>query len=205
MPIREYVEEAHLAARRRGIVVPDAKLQLGLFDGSGDVWPTILVPVDGPGPTGVPRTVAATEKVERARLIRGHGKPLAQINNVPIAIAGIDDPITKYADLSRFDALKKYRGFKLALIHSYIDYPEVQTENADLILAGHTHGGQVLIMSENLMLQWVSSAYKKKFKYLAGFHQEGNTWVNVSRGLGLSALPIRFRSRPEISVIDLVK
>ncbi|MFC1809292.1 metallophosphoesterase, partial [Candidatus Omnitrophota bacterium] len=127
-----------------------------------------------------------------------------ELNGETITIAGIDDPIKKHDDLKLFNDLKNYPGFKLALIHSVLEFPDVETHNAHLILAGHTHGGQLNIFPENIMLRWVRSAYKKKIKYLGGFHKEDSTWINVSRGIGMSALPLRFRSRPEITILDLI-
>ena len=41
-------------------------------------------------------------------------------------------------------------------------------------------------------------------KYLRGFVQAPETTVYVSRGLGVSAIPARIGSRPEINVITLV-
>lgn len=36
-----------------------------------------------------------------------------------------------------------------------------------------------------------------------GIHKLGNTWCNVSRGIGMTGLPVRFLCPPEVTVIDI--
>jgi predicted MPP superfamily phosphohydrolase len=72
----------------------------------------------------------------------------------------------------------------------------------DLALAGHTHGGQVV-------LPFVGALYTKTSlprAYASGLHDFGGILVNVSAGVGMergTAPQIRFLCPPEISVIDV--
>jgi hypothetical protein len=72
----------------------------------------------------------------------------------------------------------------------------------DLALAGHTHGGQVV-------LPFVGAPYTKSSLprlFASGLHDFQGTLINVSAGVGMergSAPQIRFLCPPEISVIDL--
>jgi len=74
---------------------------------------------------------------------------------------------------------------------------------ADLLLAGHCHGGQVRIpfLGPPLILSRVPRAWTE------GLHEiRPGTWLSVSRGIGMErvgAPPLRFNCRPEIVVIDL--
>ncbi|MBL7031560.1 MAG: metallophosphoesterase [Nitrospira sp.] len=67
----------------------------------------------------------------------------------------------------------------------------------DLQLSGHTHGGQIFPM--NLATMFI-------FSYHTGFSKlaKGSA-IYTSRGTGTSGPPIRFLSRPEITIIDIVK
>jgi len=70
----------------------------------------------------------------------------------------------------------------------------------DLMLSGHTHGGQVRLPLLGTPI--VPSSYGDK--YAAGLVRGPRFPVYVSAGLGVTILPLRFRARPEITVIELV-
>ena len=63
---------------------------------------------------------------------------------------------------------------------------------ADLVLAGHWHGGQVNIPGQT-----------PKTKYLAGLFRVGDIQLYVTRGLGMHTHAIRFRCPAEITLIVL--
>ncbi len=67
----------------------------------------------------------------------------------------------------------------------------------DLQLSGHTHKGQIFPMTLATMFM---------FQYHSGFTKlpKGSA-IHVSRGTGTSGPPIRFLSRPEITIIDIVR
>lgn len=70
----------------------------------------------------------------------------------------------------------------------------------DLMLSGHTHGGQALI--PGLGTPVTPSRYGQK--YAAGLVQSPSGPVYVNRGIGTTIIPMRFRVRPEIAVLELV-
>ncbi len=70
----------------------------------------------------------------------------------------------------------------------------------DLLLSGHTHGGQVRLPLVGAPI--VPSSYGGK--YARGLVRGPRSWVYVSAGLGVTILPMRFLARPEITVIELV-
>ncbi len=69
-----------------------------------------------------------------------------------------------------------------------------------LILAGHTHGGQVWLPL--LGTPVVPSSYGQKYSY--GAIRENGVDMFVTTGIGTSILPIRFMMPPEIAVLNVV-
>ena len=73
-----------------------------------------------------------------------------------------------------------------------------QYGGVNLMLSGHTHGGQVRLP---FMGPVVLPPLGKK--YIEGFFQVGPTRLYVNRGIGTVGLPVRFMCRPEITVFTL--
>ena len=112
-------------------------------------------------------------------------------------LAGIDDLRTGRPDLSASLANRPTNTPCLLMSHNPDVLPQVPT-NVDLTLCGHTHGGQV-------QLPWIgpvitSSRYGRRFA-------EG--WVKapargyVSRGLGVTQIPIRINCPAELTTLTL--
>ncbi|HEX7317853.1 MAG TPA: metallophosphoesterase [Pyrinomonadaceae bacterium] len=77
------------------------------------------------------------------------------------------------------------------------------TNRVDLYCAGHTHGGQVALPLYGALV--TLSKFGKKYE--SGLHREGQTWLYVTRGVGMEGGPaprVRFFARPEVTVIELV-
>ncbi len=70
----------------------------------------------------------------------------------------------------------------------------------DLMISGHTHGGQVIIPFIGAPILPV----KNKI-YSSGFIRTEGTNLYISRGLGWAIIPVRFNCLPEISVLKLVR
>jgi predicted MPP superfamily phosphohydrolase len=66
----------------------------------------------------------------------------------------------------------------------------------DLILTGHTHGGQIRIPFYGPITTMTSMGKR----YDAGLHRLGTSVLYVSRGIGYSVLPLRLFCPPEITV-----
>lgn len=71
----------------------------------------------------------------------------------------------------------------------------------DLMLSGHTHGGQVRLP----IIGAPTSMTKYGEKYLGGLCHGPLFPVIVSRGIGMTAVPVRFRVPPELCKITLVR
>jgi predicted MPP superfamily phosphohydrolase len=64
------------------------------------------------------------------------------------------------------------------------------------VLAGHTHGGQVV-------LPIVGALAARKFPIAAGRATRENTEMFVSRGVGTVILPLRINCPPEVALVTL--
>jgi hypothetical protein len=87
-------------------------------------------------------------------------------------------------------------GFKIGLCHDPEQWGAFLKEGARLTLAAHTHGGQV-------NLSPFYNAALERSQYLQGSYWKGPDCLYVTRGLGCTNLPLRFRCRPEIVRITL--
>lgn len=76
-------------------------------------------------------------------------------------------------------------------------------DTVDLMLCGHTHGGQICLPGG---IPVITSSRLVGRELAAGLHRESanQTAIFVTRGLGTSILPLRFCCPPEIAFIDLV-
>ena len=79
---------------------------------------------------------------------------------------------------------------------------DVAAWGADLVLAGHTHGGQVALPGYGAV--WTASRFGKRFE--AGRYRVGAAWLYVNRGVGMERrLPkVRLGARPEVALLVLV-
>jgi predicted MPP superfamily phosphohydrolase len=75
----------------------------------------------------------------------------------------------------------------------------LQPGDVDLVLSGHTHGGQITFFG--LWAPVVGSDYGQKYR--TGMVDNGKTTVVVSNGVGTILPPLRFFAPPQIVVITL--
>ncbi len=112
-----------------------------------------------------------------------------------IYIAGVEDIQTGTPDVVK--ALSGTGGNAILITHSPDIYYDVKTP-VKLILAGHTHGGQVSFPVFGAPI--VPSKYGSKFARRV-INETENTMI-ITKGIGTSILPVRFCSVPEIVVIN---
>jgi predicted MPP superfamily phosphohydrolase len=67
------------------------------------------------------------------------------LDGAALRFVGVDDPVTRHADLERAFAGVPERAPRIVLCHAPDHAPKVARHGADLILSGHTHGGQIYI------------------------------------------------------------
>jgi predicted MPP superfamily phosphohydrolase len=115
-------------------------------------------------------------------------------------LAGVDDLLWGQPNLQK--ALEDIpEGAPVVLLSHNPDLAEEYAdERVDLILSGHTHGGQIYL--PGFGATWLPSRYGQK--YCAGLVQGPSSQVFISRGLGESGIPLRLNCPPEINLLTLV-
>ena len=89
----------------------------------------------------------------------------------------------------------KYPG--IVLSHNPDTFPSLKNYPGDLVLSGHTHGGQI-----NLPWVWRRLSLMEYPEYKSGYHTLGTKQLYVSTGLGNIA-PFRWFAPPELVQITL--
>jgi hypothetical protein len=112
-------------------------------------------------------------------------------------LIGLNDPSSGFVRLDTALAGIPQGSYKIALFHApgYFDRIAGQV---NLVLAGHTHGGQVRIPFVPTFWLPEDSGH-----YLEGWYEKSGSKMYVNRGLGWTALPIRFLCRPEVAIITV--
>jgi predicted MPP superfamily phosphohydrolase len=122
-----------------------------------------------------------------------------ELNGSAFWLAGVDDTMVGLEDISLALAGSRDDEMKLLLAHNPIVLRRAARADVDLVLSGHTHGGQVALRSEP------SASGGRRRRFLKGLGRFGNTQIYVNRGLGTVVLPIRYGCPPEVSLLELRK
>jgi predicted MPP superfamily phosphohydrolase len=88
---------------------------------------------------------------------------------------------------------------RIVLLHIPDCAERLPAEVADLILSGHTHGGQVALPG----LAGPTVRLLTGSRYVDGMYDVNGSPVYINRGLGCVGLPVRFRANPEVTLITL--
>jgi len=138
-------------------------------------------------------------KNNNCRLLINQGTQF-KLREKTFSITGVDDFVAGDPDI--IEALKWYQpaDYHIILNHcpQYTDQIRSALSSnikADLILSGHTHGGQVNLFGFCPYLP------KGSGKYVKGWY-DGNPKMYVSKGIGTSIFPIRLGSRAEVAVFN---
>ena len=130
------------------------------------------------------------------RLLRNEYVALRR-DDAALYLSGVDDLWSPTHDLARaLDGIPR-DGFVLLLAHNPDEIYQVPPERVDLILSGHTHGGQVTLPLIGPLVVPCRSA-----QFAHGLHRARGALLYINRGLGAGA-PFRFRCKPEVTHITL--
>ena len=116
------------------------------------------------------------------------------IRGETLDLAGIRFWTRRPADVAR--VLTGTSGTTILLAHDPRRLTEAAALDVQLVLSGHTHGGQV-------RLPGVGAIAGRKFPVLAGTGQDGNATVFVSRGVGTVYVPVRINCPPDVAILTL--
>lgn len=124
---------------------------------------------------------------------------LAELGGLPVELVGLHDAHIDRADL-RLLPRRAPERFGVAVMHSPDAVPEAAACGYQLILAGHTHGGQVRLPLLGALL--TNSSLPPRLA--SGLIPIGGAWLSLSPGLGTSKYaPFRFWCRPTAIWLEL--
>jgi predicted MPP superfamily phosphohydrolase len=160
--------------------------------------------IAGSPPVDPPQAMEAVFAGLDITVLRDEGL-LLDVRGQTIRLLGVTcewDPAEAAQGLDRALSTCSEPAFTLLLYHSPDLMPDAAERGVDLVLAGHTHGGQVRLPLYGAV--FTSSVYGKRYEM--GRYQEGQTIMYVTRGLGtegLSAPRVRFLCPPEVVMVIL--
>jgi predicted MPP superfamily phosphohydrolase len=136
------------------------------------------------------------------RFLRGQAQTLRFGNSV-VNLAGVD--YQSLADRGNYlrgaERLVVPGAVNVLLSHNPDVFPVAARQGYNLLLAGHTHGGQVTV---EILDQSINPA-RFFTPYVYGLFRAGSSAAYVTRGIGTIGIPARIGAPPEISVLRLRK
>jgi uncharacterized protein len=118
-------------------------------------------------------------------------------------IVGIDDLNQGTPDLNKaFSACCGDAAVTLAISHNPDIALKIPPGRVDYLFTGHFHGGQIW-MPFGLEYRLLRREKLSRMGIRKGLHSWNGAYLYISRGLGNVCFPLRFLSRPEITVFEL--
>jgi predicted MPP superfamily phosphohydrolase len=131
------------------------------------------------------------------------------VNNNELIIAGIEDPVKKIYETPEynqieimekvFNKLDEVKIFKILVAHRPENIENYKKYSFNLILSGHTHGGQARIPPVMNGLYAPNQGFFPK--YAGGFYRHGEMIHIISRGLSVNPKLPRIFNPPELVII----
>ena len=135
---------------------------------------------------------------QRIRVLRNAHCALRR-GSARLWMVGVDDLWWEAADIHAALRSVPARDPKILLCHNPLGIHMAAKHGIDLVLSGHTHGGQV-------RLPMVGSVYgrsKLGERFVEGWNRLDGTQIYVSRGIGKVLVPVRYGCPPEITLLRL--
>jgi predicted MPP superfamily phosphohydrolase len=114
-----------------------------------------------------------------------------------VTIVGLDEPWSGAPDPERAFA-GAATPVRIAVTHAPEGHPFIAGRGADLLLCGHTHGGQVALPGGPVVVHGPLGR-----KYPSGLYDLDGLRLYVSRGLGNVDLPLRLNAPPEVALFTI--
>jgi hypothetical protein len=137
-------------------------------------------------------------QARKVRVLRNEGVVLER-DGARLFLAGIDDTWTKRADLDAALAERPDGVPTVLLAHDPERFGEAAARDVDVVLSGHTHGGQIALP----FLGRHVNASKLAHEFHIGLYEQGDSTLYVSGGLGTTGPPVRLGVAPSIALIRL--
>ena len=121
-----------------------------------------------------------------------------EANGARFLLGGVDDLLGGRPDFQ--EALQEHRdGLPTVMMsHNPDVFPAAVEHGVSLLLAGHTHGGQIRLPGLSVLVRM--SRYRLDY----GRYEVDDSELIVSRGLGVTGLPLRIACPPEALLLSLI-
>jgi predicted MPP superfamily phosphohydrolase len=146
-------------------------------------------------PNDVPRLVAALERAG----VKVLANAACPILGGALHVVGVDDPVTGHDDLPRAMRGVPTGACTLLLSHTPDIVLRLGPYRPGLVLAGHTHGGQIRLP----LLGPVFRMSKLPRRAVMGLHLHTGVPVHVTSGIGYAGIDLRIDCPPEVALLSL--
>jgi predicted MPP superfamily phosphohydrolase len=141
--------------------------------------------------------VAAALERHGVHVLRNRAHRL-ELGGAPLHLVGVDDLWSRACDLERAFADIPNAVPRLLLAHNPHTVERLNGQRCDLVLSGHTHGGQI---------NWPGLGRiflgPRARRYAAGMYRFQSSYLYVNRGVGCGSIRFRFGVRPEVALLQL--
>ncbi|MEP6754796.1 MAG: metallophosphoesterase, partial [Chthonomonadales bacterium] len=158
----------------------------------GHVYPAIAVLGNAEHKSHVDNRPLLAGLRERSILLLTNEVALVKLGDREIQVVGVDDPHTNHDDFTKAFASADSNRFTLLLCHSPDGVVNLNGHRVDLMLCGHTHGGQIrfpifgAIAQNTKRLRGLAAGWYSGEKLASRAKCDvGRTQLYVSRGLGM--------------------
>jgi predicted MPP superfamily phosphohydrolase len=184
--VRDQFYRSQLAPEQMTAILKDLKAPLGVYAvlGNHDWY------FDG-------ERVRKAFETDRIKILENESAELRD-GDQSIALVGLADAWTRPQDIDGTIANAPIGIPVIAITHNPDIFVQLPSR-VSLLLAAHTHGGQVNLPIVGRLV--VPSNYGQK--YAAGHVEENGKHLFVTTGIGTSILPLRFRVPPEIAILTI--
>lgn len=131
-------------------------------------------------------------------VLRNEGVVLER-HGAKLWLAAIDDTWTRRDDVARAMKGRPDGAMTILLAHDPASFNGASDAGADLVLSGHTHGGQVAMPFAPRAVSLAMFAYP----YRLGLYHRGRSVLYVHPGLGTTGPPMRLGVAPEVTILVL--
>lgn len=125
------------------------------------------------------------------------------IRNTSVHITGVDDIVEGKPDFKLAVSNYTSADYHIVLAHCPIQRDVIKRQMngipVDLVLSGHTHGGQITLLGYTPIIPSGSGIYLK------GWYKDSIPHLYVSKGIGTTIVPLRLGSRAEIAIFNFLE
>lgn len=184
----DYADDAENSLRFiRALASFEAPLGIFAVLGNNDreVWPDVSILRQHMKDSGIRLLINESEKIP--------------VNGGMLTIAGIDEHKYGQPDCSGLCSSGAPDAYSILLSH----YPCVPAQLPNLMLSGHTHGGQFNCLGFTpYTIGFERILHRRRAPvFISGLKMFGSTSILVSKGIGVSRIPLRIGVKPEINLL----